>query len=147
MPSLRPRPPTGRPALRARPRSRPLGRWPEHCIILSLRANPLSGTSVGDSGAWIIRDTDILDLTAGHHRKPLVGAGCLPHAILPTPLSNATLLVASDGLFRDASPAAIARIARIARIADLDAAAAALISLVRLPTGRLQDDIAVVLCR
>jgi hypothetical protein len=38
-------------------------------------------------------------------------------------------------------------IVRLAMGADLYAAAAALVELVRLPTGELRDDVAVVLCR
>ena len=53
-------------------------------------------------------------------------------------------MVASDGLLKYAPRAALAR---LAGMADLAAAATALVELVRLPTGDLQDDVAVVLCR
>jgi len=54
------------------------------------------------------------------------------------------LLVASDGLLRYARPADIAR---VARQPDIDLAVTALIELVRLPSGELQDDVAIVLLR
>lgn len=113
-------------------------------VIVSIRGGVLSGASVGDSGAWLVHATEAIDLTVGQSRKPLVGAGGRPWRIPATPLGDGTLLVASDGLFRYAQRAAILR---MAAADDLAAAAQALIGLVRLPTGALQDDAAVVLCR
>lgn len=113
-------------------------------VIVTIRGGVVSGASVGDSGAWLIRDSDLHDLTEGQHRKPLVGAGCVPRRIPPTALDGGTLLVASDGLLRYAK---LTDLARIARGADLHEAARALVDLVRLPNGTLQDDVAVVLCR
>jgi serine/threonine protein phosphatase PrpC len=68
----------------------------------------------------------------------------MPFPIEAGPIGTATLLVASDGLFKYA---AHREIARLARAADLEVAARALIDLVRLPAGGLQDDVSVVLCR
>jgi serine/threonine protein phosphatase PrpC len=59
-------------------------------------------------------------------------------------LGEATLLVASDGLFRTAKPMDIAR---IARMADLDRAANALVDLVRTDVGNVLDDVSIVLAR
>ncbi len=53
-------------------------------------------------------------------------------------------LVASDGLLRYAKRSDIAR---VANGPDLAVAARALVDLVRLPTGGLQDDVSIVLCR
>lgn len=55
-----------------------------------------------------------------------------------------TLLVASDGLLRYARRSDVAR---IASETDLAIAAHALVDLVRLPSGGLQDDVSIVLCR
>jgi hypothetical protein len=103
-----------------------------------------AGGNVGAAVAQWAAQKELGDLTAGQSRKPLVGAGGRPWRIPPTPLGDATLLVASDGLFRYAQRAAILR---VATGDDLAAAAQALIELVRLPSGALQDDVAVVLCR
>ncbi|MCX5741996.1 MAG: serine/threonine protein phosphatase [Proteobacteria bacterium] len=112
-------------------------------IVLAVDAEGITGSSVGDSGAWLVGD-EVVDLTEGQLRKPLVGGGGIPVAFATGPIGSATVLVASDGLFRHARQADIVR---IARGPDLDAAARALIALVRLPSGGLQDDVAVVLCR
>ena len=113
-------------------------------VVIVATVQGLIGASVGDSGAWMINGTVIEDLTEHQVRKPLVGDGCRPAAISARPLGGGTLLVASDGLLRYAKPTDIAR---VATGPDLAAAARALVELVRLPSGGLQDDVAVVLCR
>jgi serine/threonine protein phosphatase PrpC len=121
-----------------------LGNGQSTAVIISVRGGVLSGASVGDSGSWLLRGTDVVDLTEGQQRKPLVGSGCVPWPIAPTGLDGGTLLVASDGLLRYSKRTDIVR---LASGADLQAAARALIDVVRLPNGELQDDVAVVLCR
>jgi serine/threonine protein phosphatase PrpC len=112
-------------------------------VVMTLDRHGITGASVGDSGALLI-DDDIRDLTEHQQRKPLVGSGCVPIAFRATSVGSATLLVASDGLLRYASHRDIAR---LARQPDLAAAARSLVDLVRLPTGALQDDVAIVLAR
>jgi serine/threonine protein phosphatase PrpC len=121
-----------------------LGHGQSTAVLLSISELGISGASVGDSGAWVITGADVVDLTAGQHRKPLVGDGCFPFRVTAPPLVGGTLLVASDGLLRYAKQPDIAR---IANGPDLRAAARELIDLVRLPNGSLQDDVAIVLCR
>jgi PPM family protein phosphatase len=101
------------------------------------------GTSVGDSGAWLIGADHVIDLTAHQQHKPLVGDGCFPIDFAET-LGASTVLAASDGLWKYARRNDIVR---IARGADLEQAADELVALVRLASGGLQDDVAVVLCR
>jgi serine/threonine protein phosphatase PrpC len=113
-------------------------------VVVTLIDGVISGASVGDSGAWLIGTHDARDLTDGQHRKPLVGDGCRPFAIRPTPRTTGTLLVASDGLLAYAK---WADVIRIANGPDLSVAARALIDLVRLPSRALPDDVAVILCR
>ena len=119
-----------------------LGHAESTAVILTVGA-AISGASVGDSGAWLVRESRIVDLTTGQRRTPLVGRGCVPFRVEPIDFEG-TLLVASDGLFAYAKPRDIVR---IAEGPDLVMAAQALVDLVRLPDGALQDDVAVVLCR
>jgi PPM family protein phosphatase len=121
-----------------------LGGGQSTAIVLSVTGAGIVGAAVGDSGAWIIRDAGIEDLTAGQLRKPLLGAGCVPSVVRGRPLGGGTLLVASDGLMKYASHE---NIARIASGPDLPFAARCLVDLVRLPSGSLQDDVSIVLCR
>jgi serine/threonine protein phosphatase PrpC len=121
-----------------------LGGGQSTAVILALSVSRIAGASVGDSGAWMITGSDVVDLTEGQDRKPLVGDGCKPFRITAPAIGGSTLLVASDGLLRYESQRDIAR---IANGPDLAAAAHALIDLVRLPTGGLQDDVSFVLGR
>jgi hypothetical protein len=86
-----------------------------------------------------VRAGAIADLTAHQHRKPLLGDGAAVVGIAAPPLGDATLLVASDGLWRFADRAAIAACA--SRDGD------ALVSLVRQRHGELLDDVSVILVR
>ena len=121
-----------------------LGHGQSTAVVISIRGGVLSGASAGDSGAWLVQNGDAIDLTEGQSRKPLVGAGCRPWHIPRQLLGDGTLLVASDGLLHYAPRAAIIR---LVSGEDLPTAARALVDLVRLPSGGLQDDVAVVLCR
>lgn len=123
---------------------RRLGLGETTAVIATLRGDHIVGASVGDSGAWLVRADDVVDLTEHQVRKPLLGAGGSPVAFTARLEPGATLLVASDGLWKYGPPADIARIARGPSLA---AAAAALVELVRMPSGRLQDDISIVLVR
>ena len=121
-----------------------LGPGQTAAVVVTVTREGLHGASAGDSGAWVIRDGRIEDLTRDQHRKPLIGDHSVALPFRGAPLAGATLLVASDGLFRYAKPEAIAR---VAAGPDLAAAARELVELVRLPSGELPDDVAVVLCR
>jgi len=113
-------------------------------VIVAVCDGRLSGTSVGDSAAWLISNGELIDLTEGQQRRPFVGGGCIACATPSVPLNDGTLLVASDGLLNYAKRNDIIA---IVSGPNLRAAARALVDLVRLPNGKLQDDVAVVLCR
>lgn len=121
-----------------------LGGVQSTAVILSVSESGLAGASVGDSGAWLISGLDVVDLTNGQDRKPLVGDGCNTFRVTAPPIGDGTLLIASDGLLRYAKRHDIAR---VANGPDLTVAARALVDLVRLTTGGLQDDVGIVLCR
>ena len=113
-------------------------------IVLVVDDRGIRGASVGDSEAWLVYDDRVDMLTMSQQVKPLLGAGGHPVSTHAGALDAATLVVASDGLFRYARPIDIAR---TAMDADLDHAAERLIDLVRLPNGRVHDDVSVVLVR
>jgi serine/threonine protein phosphatase PrpC len=113
-------------------------------VVVVLAPEGILGASVGDSGALLIAPDRFQDLTARQQRKPFLGTGVAVPVLFAAPWTGDTLLVASDGLFKYADAAALAV---AARAADLDAAARQLVDLVCLPSGKLQDDVTVVLCR
>ena len=112
-------------------------------VVVEVCGAELSGASVGDSGAWLVEPTAILDLTGQQNRKPLVGSGeAEPVVFGPTTFRAGRLLVASDGLFKCARRSEIQRRAITGALED---SALALVEAVRLRSGRFQDDVAVVL--
>jgi serine/threonine protein phosphatase PrpC len=100
------------------------------------------GASVGDSVAWLISPGgEFTDLTEHQRRKPLLGSGeALPVVFDANPCSG-RLLLATDGLVNYAP---LDRIRTLAMQGSVAEAAAALANCVRLPSGGLQDDVAVV---
>jgi serine/threonine protein phosphatase PrpC len=113
-------------------------------VVCSVVGDTIVGASVGDSGAWRIEDGAIDDLTHAQRRKPLLGSGRAVVVPFTARLGSATLLLASDGLLKYASAE---RIAACVGGVDLDAVARDLVDLVRLRSGALPDDIAIVLSR
>lgn len=112
-------------------------------VIAVVTDGRVRGASVGDSEAWLVppEGDDVLVLTAAQARKPLVGSGAAAATGFGPTLLSGTLVVGSDGLFKYAARAAIVRTARAP--AEVDR----LVQLVRLPSGRLQDDVSVAICR
>jgi serine/threonine protein phosphatase PrpC len=110
-------------------------------VVLQVAAGFVEGASVGDSAAWIITTSEVVDLTARQRRKPLVGSG----SATPTPISRCTLagrlVVGTDGLFNYVRGE---KLIELALLSPSEAAVDALIQAARLPSGTLQDDIALV---
>jgi len=112
-------------------------------VIANVTSGGIIGASVGDSAAWLIGPDGCDNLTARQSRKPLIGSG---HA-RPQPFAAAfkgALLIATDGLINYAKRN---RVCAVASQADLGAAVTQLVDLVRLRSGQLPDDVALVLCR
>ncbi len=113
-------------------------------VIVDIHPDRILGASVGDSCAWVIDGPDITDLTRTQVRKPLLGS----HKAKPAPFwhgpLDGILLVGSDGFFdyakRDKITPLIGR-------TDFFSIPRACVDMVRLPSGELWDDTAVVVCR
>jgi len=111
-------------------------------VVVEVTPHALLGASVGDSCAWLIDGSRLIDLTENQQRKPLLGSGrAHPTAFGPTPL-HGRLLVASDGLIKYARRA---EILRRATLGPLEEGAMALLDAVRLGSGAFHDDVALVL--
>lgn len=112
-------------------------------VVVAASANWVCGAHVGDSEAWLISNGEVETLTRGH-RKPYLGyGGACPRAFEAK--WNGTLIVASDGLFKYASPETIAQIVRAND--DLEIAVDALVETTRYSSGDLPDDVSIILCR
>jgi serine/threonine protein phosphatase PrpC len=112
-------------------------------VVASIVGETIFGASVGDSGAWLIDAEGERELTLGQRRKPLIGSGATPVAFAGR-LGSGTLLLASDGLLNYAS---MQRIGEVVGGGEFGGMAGRLCELVRLRSGALPDDVAVVLAR
>ena len=115
-------------------------------VVLRVDGDRIFGASVGDSGAWLIDGAAgrCTDLTAAQERKPLIGSRCASPATFAGPLGASTLLMASDGLLKYARLEAIMEVVAGAEFAAIPRR---LIDLVRLRSGALPDDVAVIVAR
>ena len=114
-------------------------------VALCLTPRQIVGASVGDSEAWWITAEGHFDLTEAQKRRPYLGTGATEPIPFELKLTQpGTLLLATDGLFKYAEPAAVMEAVRTAE--SLEAAADALLALVA-PVGRFYDDLALVLVR
>lgn len=111
-------------------------------VVVEVSEGCIVGASVGDSGAWMLMGKAIFDLTENQHRKPLLGSDeAMPMGFGPIELSG-RLLIATDGLFKYATESDIAQRTMGVSVSE---AVARLIEGVRLHSGALQDDVAIIL--
>lgn len=107
------------------------------CVVVNISDDgECRGASVGDSGAWMLpRGSPVRDITA-HQDRARLGSGQVNPVRFKAQLSG-RLVIATDGLFK------------YIRSVDIHVYAArgvdALIERVRLKSGALQDDVAVIL--
>jgi serine/threonine protein phosphatase PrpC len=113
-------------------------------VVVVVMPGMVCGASVGDSEAWLITPERRHVLTARQRRKPLLGSGTAMLVPFRLPHTGGTLLAGSDGLFKYA-PAE--RIRQAALRGTPESACQTLVDLVRLPGGKLQDDVAVITCQ
>jgi serine/threonine protein phosphatase PrpC len=112
-------------------------------VVAFVDDNRVVGASVGDSSAWLISTTgDVSDLTALQRRKPLLGSGEALPVEFEAEHPGGRLLLATDGLTKYALPERILSLAAKGTVVE---ALDALANCVRLPSGGLQDDVAIVL--
>lgn len=112
-------------------------------LVAQVVGERIIGASVGDSHACVIRDTRVELLTERQHRKPLLGSGAAFPVGFESTFGGGTLIAASDGLFNYAKPTQIAAVCS----GPLRRAGGELAALVRLKSGALPDDLAVVALR
>ncbi len=111
-------------------------------VLVHVTSDHVAGASVGDSGGWMFALGIWLNLLEDQKRKPLLGSGvAVPVGFGPFPVGE-RLLLGSDGLFKyvDAD-----RIGELALFNPVERAARELVHAARLPSGKLQDDITVVI--
>jgi PPM family protein phosphatase len=111
-------------------------------VVVVAAPSKLLGVSTGDSEAWIVESTRVENLTAGQETKRTLGSGRVTPATFERQALSGVLLVASDGLFKYAAMDVIAGMVRASPAPEV---AKQLVELVRLRSGLLADDVALVL--
>ena len=111
-------------------------------VIAFISEDTIVGASVGDCGGWMLAFGAWLDLLENQRRKPLLGSGAaLPVGFGPYPLGD-RVLIGTDGLFKYVDSQ---RLGELASSNPFELALENLVNAARLASGKLQDDIAVVL--
>jgi serine/threonine protein phosphatase PrpC len=111
-------------------------------VLTLVSKGQVCGASVGDSEAWLVAGSAVTDLTRDQKRKPLLGSGhAVPVGFGPLPCVG-RLLLGSDGLFKYVQPERIRDLVSRTSVAETPGA---LVDAARLPSGALQDDIAVII--
>lgn len=114
-------------------------------VIVVVAGGLIVGASVGDSEAWLISAEGYERLTENQIRKPFLGSGRANVVSFKAEFREGTLLLGTDGLFKYTGAERICEVVK--ESSDVRGAARALLDLVRLPSGNLQDDVGVALCR
>jgi PPM family protein phosphatase len=113
-------------------------------VVVDVQPDRICGASVGDSQAWVIKGADISDLTARQRRKPLLGSGEADPVGLGYGPLDGLLLVATDGFCNYVKRTEMVKVIPYEDFATLPKR---LVSLVRLRSGALNDDVGIVVCR
>jgi hypothetical protein len=66
-------------------------------VVVAVVDGWIVGASFGDAGAWLIGDAGRVELTAGQHRRPLLGSGALRQVSLALARARGRLVLATDG--------------------------------------------------
>jgi len=115
------------------------------CALAVVKADEIFGSSVGDSGIWLIAESGTqVDLTRGQQRKPFVGSGGAWPVSFRHPMRRGFLLLATDGLLKYTSAE---RIIATCQQPLIETAAQHLIQLVRYDSGALPDDVTLILTK
>jgi serine/threonine protein phosphatase PrpC len=102
------------------------------------------GASIGDSGAWVVSEESIDELSSEQNRRPFLGNGTAIPVGFSRPHLSGTLLLATDGLLKYANRDLISWTVRKSSFEFL---CKELVRLVRYPSGALPDDVAIAICR
>lgn len=117
----------------------------ESTAVVVALGQEIVGASVGDSVAWLLGSSGLVDLTAQQRRKPLMGSGSAVPTAFGSIARTDAVVVASDGFSKYA---ARARVSVAATDREPVQAVEALVDLARTRSGALQDDLSLVFsCR
>jgi len=113
-------------------------------VVVDVDRDGICGASVGDSQAWLVKGADLTSLTAGQHRKPLVGSGEATPVGFAHGRLDGVLIVATDGFCSYVKREEMLKVIPYEETAVLPRR---LLALVRLRSSGLNDDAGIVVCR
>ena len=121
-----------------------MGSGQSTACVVELHAGGLRGASVGDSGVAMLVDDELVFPSDGQQRKPLLGTGEAVPRPFSAPWSGGLVILGSDGFWnyvrRD-------RLVADLMFVDFPVLGKTLAEMVRLPSGGLADDTAVLCAR
>jgi PPM family protein phosphatase len=112
-------------------------------VVVEATETHLRGASVGDSAAFTLTGATVEEITRHQRRKPLLGAGDARIVAFELEAWSGRLLLVSDGIVKYVPRAELPALAATGSMAD---EISELVRRARLPSGGLQDDLAIVLC-
>jgi hypothetical protein len=113
-------------------------------VILDLQQGSTTLASVGDCEAWAIFESSIIRLSEGQQKKPLLGTGHAVPFVKVFGELHKPLILGTDGFFKYAKAELVPPVVLGAKFFEIPRKLA---DLVRLRSGSLQDDLAIVCCR
>jgi len=114
-------------------------------VLVGIEAGgDIFGAGVGDSLVWAFSSNNRMELTQQQERKPLLGSGVAAARPFAQAAFEATIVVATDGLWKYTSLEAIEK---CVRVGDAIRLAEQLSELVKLRSGDFPDDVAIATCR
>ena len=113
------------------------------CVV-ELTASGLRGSSVGDSRIGFVVGDELVFPSDGQQRKPLLGSGAAVPYEFSSHWDGGVVIVGSDGFWNYVR---IERLLAELRFIEFPLLAKTLCEMVRLPSGDLSDDVAVVCAR
>ena len=110
-------------------------------ILITLEENQFTGAAVGDSEIYQFSSGELINLAEHKEPKPALGStGCFP-ATFQGDLQAGRVLICSDGLWKYSG---IEKIKASLKEPNLEVAADSLLECAKLPNGKLQDDVSLI---
>jgi len=113
-------------------------------VVVDVCSRGICGASVGDSQAWVVKEGEINNLTAGQRRKPLLGSGEATPVEFTYHALHGLFLVATDGFCNYVRRP---ELLKVLPYLEFPVVPKRLLDMVRLRSGELWDDVGTAVCR
>jgi serine/threonine protein phosphatase PrpC len=121
-----------------------IGSGQSTACAVELSSTGLRGASVGDSRVGMIVGEDLVFPSDGQQRKPLLGSGDTEPRSFTMPWDGGLVIVGSDGFWNYVN---MGKLLANLHFIEFPVMAKTLAEMVRMPSGNLADDVAVICAR